>query len=203
VLRLVGVEHLADAEAASLPVGTRRLLEVARALIPRPRVLLLDEVASGLDEDEIERLAALVRAIREAGPAVILVEHNFAHPWVIDPRFAKEFLFTGDRVGAERALALGMVNRVVPRAELHAETFALAEKIAAMPRLGLALTKKAVNQTDRACRPFGVRAAERAHRSPSHRPVPRVEAFKSLGHAGARCQRRRTSSGCCAGPHCG
>jgi enoyl-CoA hydratase len=64
------------------------------------------------------------------------------------PRFAKEFLFTGDRVGAERALSLGMVNRVVPRAELEAETFALAEKIATMPRLGLALTKKAVNQAE-------------------------------------------------------
>jgi enoyl-CoA hydratase len=72
----------------------------------------------------------------------------FAHPWVMGPRFAKEFLFTGDRVGAERALALGMVNRVVPRAELEAETLALAEKIATMPRLGLALTKKAVNQAE-------------------------------------------------------
>jgi enoyl-CoA hydratase len=72
----------------------------------------------------------------------------FAHPWVMGPRFAKEFLFTGDRVGAERAFALGMVNRVVPRAELEAETFALAEKIGAMPRLGLALTKKAVNQAE-------------------------------------------------------
>jgi branched-chain amino acid transport system permease protein len=77
VLRLVGVEHLADAEAASLPLGTRRLLEVARALMSRPTVLLLDEVASGLDEDEIERLAGLIRGIAEAGPAVILVEHNF------------------------------------------------------------------------------------------------------------------------------
>ncbi|WP_255622306.1 ATP-binding cassette domain-containing protein [Pseudonocardia sp. DSM 110487] len=77
VLRLVGVEHLADAEAASLPLGTRRLLEVARALMSRPKVLLLDEVASGLDEDEIERLAELIRKIRDAGPAVILVEHNF------------------------------------------------------------------------------------------------------------------------------
>lgn len=72
----------------------------------------------------------------------------FAHPWVMGPRFAKEFLFTGERVGAERALQLGMVNRVVPRAELEAETIALAEKIAEMPRLGLALTKMAVNQAE-------------------------------------------------------
>jgi len=72
----------------------------------------------------------------------------FAHPWVMGPRFAKEFLFTGERVGAERALQLGMVNRVVPSAELEDQTLALAEKIAEMPRLGLALTKMAVNQAE-------------------------------------------------------
>jgi enoyl-CoA hydratase len=72
----------------------------------------------------------------------------FAHPWVMGPRFAKEFLFTGDRVLADRALALGMVNRVVPRAELETETLALAERIATMPQFGLALAKKAVNQAE-------------------------------------------------------
>ncbi|TCP45741.1 enoyl-CoA hydratase [Tamaricihabitans halophyticus] len=72
----------------------------------------------------------------------------FAHPWVLGPRFAKEFLFTGERFAADRALAIGMVNRVVPRAELEAETFGVAEKIAEMPRLGLALTKKAINQAE-------------------------------------------------------
>ena len=72
----------------------------------------------------------------------------FAHPWVMGPRFAKEFLFTGERVPAARALQWGMVNRVVPRAELEAETFALAERIATMPQFGLALTKKAVNQAE-------------------------------------------------------
>jgi len=72
----------------------------------------------------------------------------FAHPWVMGPRFAKEFLFTGDRIDARRALELGMVNRVVPRERLREETFALAERIAQMPRLGLALAKKAVNQAE-------------------------------------------------------
>jgi enoyl-CoA hydratase len=72
----------------------------------------------------------------------------FAHPWVMGPRFAKEFLFTGDRMTADRAHALGMVNRVVPRDALEGEVFALADKIAQMPRLGLALTKKAVNQAE-------------------------------------------------------
>jgi enoyl-CoA hydratase len=72
----------------------------------------------------------------------------FAHPWVMGPRFAKEFLFTGERFNADRALALGMVNRVVPHEELESSTMALAEQIAQMPAFGLALTKMAVNQAE-------------------------------------------------------
>jgi enoyl-CoA hydratase len=72
----------------------------------------------------------------------------FAHPWVMGARQAKEFLFLGERVDAARALQLGMINRVVPRAGLDAEVSAMATRIAAMPRLGLALTKKAVNQAE-------------------------------------------------------
>ena len=72
----------------------------------------------------------------------------FAHPWVIGPRAAKEILFTGDRFDAQRAYEWGMVNRVVPAARLEEETFAIAERIAAMPRFGLALTKRAVNQCE-------------------------------------------------------
>jgi enoyl-CoA hydratase len=69
----------------------------------------------------------------------------FAHPFQMGPRFAKEFLFLGERVDAERARELGMINRVVPRSALETETIAIAEKIAAMPRMALTLTKKAVN----------------------------------------------------------
>ncbi|CAM5289365.1 enoyl-CoA hydratase [Streptomyces diastaticus] len=72
----------------------------------------------------------------------------FAHPWVMPPRVAKEFLFTGDRMSARRAYEVGMVNRVVPREELAAETKTLALRVAEMPRLGLALTKRAVNQAE-------------------------------------------------------
>ena len=57
----------------------------------------------------------------------------FAHPWVLGPRFAKEMLFTGDRFSAQRGYELGMVSRVVPRAELAGVAFALADRIAAMP----------------------------------------------------------------------
>jgi enoyl-CoA hydratase len=72
----------------------------------------------------------------------------FAHPWVLGPRAAKEFLFTGDRFDAARAHQLGMVNRVVPRDTLEAETMGMAKRISEMPRFGLALAKKAVNQAE-------------------------------------------------------
>jgi enoyl-CoA hydratase len=72
----------------------------------------------------------------------------FAHPWVLGPRAAKEVLFTGEQFSAQQAKEWGMLNRIVPRANLAAETLALAEKIAEMPRFGLALTKKAVNQAE-------------------------------------------------------
>ncbi|MER5184469.1 enoyl-CoA hydratase [Streptomyces sp. NPDC002896] len=72
----------------------------------------------------------------------------FAHPWVMPPRIAKEFLYTGDRMSAQRAYEVGMVNRVVARAELTDHTMELAARIAEMPRMGLALTKRAVNQAE-------------------------------------------------------
>ncbi len=72
----------------------------------------------------------------------------FAHPWVLGSRFAKEILFTGDRFTAQRGYEVGMINRVVSREDLAAETRALADRIAEMPRFGLALTKKAVNQCE-------------------------------------------------------
>ena len=72
----------------------------------------------------------------------------FAHPYELNPRIAKEFLFTGNKMGAERAYQMGMVNQVSTRDTLMADVEALAMKIAAMPRLGLALTKQAINNVE-------------------------------------------------------
>lgn len=72
----------------------------------------------------------------------------FAHPWVLGPRAAKEVLFTGERFSAQRAYEWGMVSRLSSREELETTTLDLAERISAMPRFGLALTKKAVNQAE-------------------------------------------------------
>lgn len=73
----VGLGPYADDEAASLPLGTRRILELARAAAGETRLLLLDEPASGLDEDEIIELERIVCSLRDDGATIILVEHNF------------------------------------------------------------------------------------------------------------------------------
>lgn len=72
----------------------------------------------------------------------------FAHPYELNPRIAKEFLFTGNKMGAERAYQMGMVNQISTRDALIDDVTALAEKVASMPRLGLALTKQAINNVE-------------------------------------------------------
>ena len=72
----------------------------------------------------------------------------FAHPFELNPRIAKEFLFLGERMGAERAYQMGMVNRIFPAADLESETYSIAARVAAMPRMGLALTKQAINHIE-------------------------------------------------------
>ncbi|MBJ19399.1 MAG: enoyl-CoA hydratase [Deltaproteobacteria bacterium] len=74
------------------------------------------------------------------------VEYH-GHTWEFGARKAKELLFTGNRIGAEEAERLGMVNRVVPRAELVEQTLALATQIAEMDPFALSQAKRAVNQT--------------------------------------------------------
>ncbi|MFC7050062.1 enoyl-CoA hydratase [Emcibacter nanhaiensis] len=72
----------------------------------------------------------------------------FAHSFELNARIAKEFLFLGERMPASRAYEMGMVNKVVPRAELEDCVKQMAEKIAAQPRLGLLLTKQAINHME-------------------------------------------------------
>lgn len=72
----VGLGDLAGTRAEELPTGLARLTELARALATRPRLLLLDEPASGLDETESERFAALLTDLADHGLGVLLVEHD-------------------------------------------------------------------------------------------------------------------------------
>jgi enoyl-CoA hydratase len=69
----------------------------------------------------------------------------FHHLWEVGARKAKEMLFTSDALSADDAHRLGMVNKVVPRAELEAATLEMARKIAVKSRFALKLTKKAIN----------------------------------------------------------
>ncbi|MGI5283137.1 ABC transporter ATP-binding protein [Nonomuraea polychroma] len=73
VLRLCGLDGLRDAYAAALPVGQRRLVELARALADRPALLLLDEPTSGLDAGQTTHLGEVVRSLNTT---VLLVEHD-------------------------------------------------------------------------------------------------------------------------------
>jgi branched-chain amino acid transport system ATP-binding protein len=76
LLDLVGLTEVAGVRADELSTGRARLVELARALATEPRVLLLDEPASGQDEQETARFGALLRRVAGGGVAVVLVEHD-------------------------------------------------------------------------------------------------------------------------------
>ncbi|KPM53986.1 ABC transporter ATP-binding protein [Frankia sp. CcI49] len=76
ILDRVGLTRLADASADTLSTGVARLVEVARALAARPKLLLLDEPAAGQDPEETERFAELLRSLAAEGTTVLIVEHD-------------------------------------------------------------------------------------------------------------------------------
>ncbi len=78
IIERVGLGAVADDRVTSLPTGQGRLVELGRALAARPSVLLLDEPASGQDEQETERFGTLLRQLADDGAAVVLVEHDMA-----------------------------------------------------------------------------------------------------------------------------
>jgi len=75
VLDFAGLSAVADVACDTLNASQRRRLEIARALAARPKLILLDECLSGLNSSEIDQGIALVRAIRERGIAVLIIEH--------------------------------------------------------------------------------------------------------------------------------
>jgi branched-chain amino acid transport system ATP-binding protein len=76
-LATVGLQRLADRDAAGLPYGTLKRVELARALAAQPRLLLLDEPAGGLNHEEVDQLAAFIRRLRDdLELTVLLVEHH-------------------------------------------------------------------------------------------------------------------------------
>ena len=79
LIGFLALEAVADHPAAGLSFGTLKRVELARALASRPKLLLLDEPAGGLNHEEVATLGALIRAIRqERGVTVLLVEHHMS-----------------------------------------------------------------------------------------------------------------------------
>ena len=76
ILERLGLMDVAESRVGELPTGQARLVELGRALAIRPKVLLLDEPASGLDDAETASLASLIAELTAAGLAVLLVEHD-------------------------------------------------------------------------------------------------------------------------------
>jgi branched-chain amino acid transport system ATP-binding protein len=77
-LEFVGLRPDAEQLAKNLSYGNQRLLEVARALVTGPRLLILDEPAGGMNEQETTDLIALIRKIRDQGKTVLLIEHDMS-----------------------------------------------------------------------------------------------------------------------------
>ncbi len=75
-LAFCGLGEIAHQQANALPYGVLKRLEVARALAARPRLLLMDEPAAGLNDTETVEMRGLIRRIRDSGVTVLLVEHN-------------------------------------------------------------------------------------------------------------------------------
>ena len=78
ILEKVGLSDVSEFMVGTLPTGTARLVELARALASNPKVLLLDEPSSGLNEEETEEMASLLRKLVEEGLGVLLVEHDMS-----------------------------------------------------------------------------------------------------------------------------
>jgi ABC-type branched-subunit amino acid transport system ATPase component/ABC-type branched-subunit amino acid transport system permease subunit len=76
LLRFLEIDHLASAEAQSLPYGLQRMVEIARALATSPTILLLDEPAAGVNPSEIGRLSDVIRRVAASGITLLVIEHH-------------------------------------------------------------------------------------------------------------------------------
>ena len=86
LLEFVGLENVAGRRSSELPFGWQRLLEIARAMASKPKLLLLDEPAAGLNAVETGHLAELLEKIRTLGITLLLVEHDMSLTMEISDR---------------------------------------------------------------------------------------------------------------------
>jgi branched-chain amino acid transport system ATP-binding protein len=111
-LELCGIAKLAHAQTTMLSLGQRRTVELARALVARPKLLLTDEPSSGLDESESLRLAHILNSVRRStGVAVVIVEHDLATVAAVAERVVA--------LEAGRVIANGTFDEVIANVDVR------------------------------------------------------------------------------------
>jgi branched-chain amino acid transport system ATP-binding protein len=111
VLAELGLADKADLPAGGLTLAERKRLELARALGTEPALLLLDEVMSGLNEVETERIVELIRAINRRGVAILLIEHVMRAVMSLAQRIV--VLNYGERIAEGSPEAVAADSRVI------------------------------------------------------------------------------------------
>jgi ABC-type branched-subunit amino acid transport system ATPase component len=112
----VGIDHLRDERASRLSLGDQRRLEIARALVSQPKLILLDEPVSGVARDEEASIADLLRRLNaERGVTMLLIEHNIG--------FVRNLCRTLSVMAAGRIIAEGVTEQVIKLPEVRREYF--------------------------------------------------------------------------------
>jgi branched-chain amino acid transport system ATP-binding protein len=123
ILAACGLAAVAEKPCGALSYGEQRILEVALALAARPRLLMLDEPASGLNPTEARRLGELITKIRSEGIGIILIEHNMQLVMRISDRII--VLHHGEKIAEGEPGAIARDQRVID-AYLGGNDFAAA-----------------------------------------------------------------------------
>ena len=111
LLAFVGIARLANTVASGLSYGDQRRVEIARALATRPRLILLDEPAAGMNPAEKSNLMALIRQIRDSGVTVLLIEHDMKVVMSISDRVT--VLDYGEKIAEGAPLEIQKDERVI------------------------------------------------------------------------------------------
>jgi branched-chain amino acid transport system permease protein len=134
LLSFLGLAHLAEAEAQSLPYGLQRLVEIARALALDPAVLILDEPAAGVPAGEIGQLSDVIRRIRDAGVTILVIEHHMDLVMGISDHVAA--LDYGRKIAEGSPEEIQANDRVIVAYLGDKDMFALPDQTEAVPAAG-------------------------------------------------------------------